>query len=202
MCGAGLKMTINSFQDLIKTDKGEDNKETDGMDDLFYETANGALNGFISSLGLVCIAQNECNEDMNGAQQLITSYALTGLITGTINGTINEIIHSSHTHNTKQQMHGPNDDDIELMNVGKTGFMEMGSNLITAIGKSTVFKSANDDNRLRQREIRIHFPSYRHLTEHFYDFTKQKRDLFQCKVMEYGSIHKRRTQKVSNYQYS
>merc|ERR1719203_50955 len=92
---------------------------------------------------------------MNGAQQLITSYALTGLITGTINGTINEIIHSSHAHHTKLPMHGPNDDDIELMNVGKTGFMEMGSNLITAIGKTTLFKSANDD----RKQIRIHFRS-------------------------------------------
>ena len=205
MCGAGLKMTLSSFQDLIKTKKQNDEDDNETMNKLLYETANGALNGFISSIGLVCIAQNnECGGGdaimMDGTQmqqQLMTSYALTGLITGTINGCINEVIHS-----TTSQQHAENGNEIELTNVGKTGFMEMGSNLMTAIGmigKSTLFKSAKDDRNSSTKEIRIHFPSYRHMKQRMHDITKYNRQQsIPWKIMEYGSIHiKKQTRKLN-----
>merc|ERR1712173_207775 len=111
----------------------------------------------------------------------------TGLITGTINGCINEVIHST----SGQHKHAENENvDVELMNVSKTGFMEMGSNLMTAIGmigKSTLFKSAKDDRN--EREIRIHFPSYRHMKQKIHHVNKYNLQSAQWKVMEYGSIH-------------
>ena len=141
ICGAGLKLSIRSLQQLLN-DKCDDNENDYGWNKLFCDTSLGALNGLISSIGLVCLAQNECSADMDDKQQMITSYALTGLITGTINGTINEVINT-------QKQNNDNHDDIQLCNVGKTGFMEMGTNIVTAIGKSTIFKSANHRERRR-----------------------------------------------------
>lgn len=173
MCGVGLKLSLKSIQQ---------NEEST----LLQDTSIGALNGLISSIGMVCIAQNECNghlydDSSDGivAPQVLASYALTGLITGTINGTINEVISCTQSE-TEVDQYGhsksvQNEGDIQLLNVTKSGVMEMGSNLFTALGKATIFKSAADSEESQRNQFgsrgtqkmyfRVHptfqLPSYR-----------------------------------------
>merc|ERR550525_1806498 len=88
----------------------------------------------------------------DGTQQMMASYALTGLITGTINGTINEVI--SYTQSQTDCVND-NDGDIDLLNVTKCSVMEMGSNLFTSFGKATIFKSAADSEKWNSRRKQL-----------------------------------------------
>ena len=142
LCGVGLKLSLKSLQEISSAvDEGDGDQSS-----LIQDTSIGALNGLVSSLGMVCMAQNECGSDAMTTHHALASYALTGLITGTINGTINEVISTTHSADTEG--------DIQLFNVTKSGAMEMGSNLFTALGKATIFKSATDSEQWRWRESR------------------------------------------------
>ena len=142
MCGAGLKMVASSLKPF-QSGK-EEAKGKNEWNQLIRDTSLGALNGFISSIGWVCIEQEmseQCDHLLiDTTPKMIASHALFGLVTGTINGTINAVIKNEGKDC---------EEGIELKGVGKTGFMEMGSNIVTAVGRATLFKSAVDKRRKR-----------------------------------------------------
>eukprot|EP01084_Bolivina_argentea_P167452 290608_1 len=63
MCGAGLQLSIKSLQALLNQQKEEKENENEcNWNKLLFNTSLGALNGLISSVGIICITQkNECN---------------------------------------------------------------------------------------------------------------------------------------------
>eukprot|EP01084_Bolivina_argentea_P064258 117224_1 len=201
MCGAGLKL----LKEITK------NSENNSCNKSIYDISLGALNGLISSIGIVCITQNQCNTIENihvtETQQLLTYYALSGLITGTINGTINEVINLQQSHNYRIgyinniKSNDSYNDNIKLLNIGKSSFMEMGSNMITAIGKSTLFKSANYTPHINMNNIYSTslFNSNRDI------FTQNIHRISYDKMKRYGrsfsnilAIRKSQTQKQNN----